>query len=79
MKRATGESRFQLYDAIGTARALVDKGATVTVIYILDGFGRQVSATRSTVNLSPSRLRWSRDENVAAVNRRPGVTPLQTS
>ena len=29
--------------------------------------------------VSPSRLRWSRDENVAAVSRRSGVTPLQTS
>jgi RHS repeat-associated protein len=50
VKYAAGDSRFPLYDAIGTARALVNDSYTVTDTFELDTFGRQVSATGSTPN-----------------------------
>ena len=50
LKRATGESRFPLYDEIGSARGLVDASGTVTDSYELDTFGRQVSSSGSTPN-----------------------------
>ena len=43
MWRAGDISRFPLYDAIGTARMLVDASATVTDSYHLDARGRYVS------------------------------------
>jgi len=49
-KRATGESRFPLYDEIGSVRGLVDASGTVTDSYELDTFGRQVSSTGTTPN-----------------------------
>ena len=50
LKRATGESRFPLYDEIGSARGLVDASATVTDTYDMDTFGRPVASTGSTPN-----------------------------
>jgi RHS repeat-associated protein len=51
LKRSTGESRFPMYDAVGTARALVDDTATVTDTYSLDAFGAEfAAATGSTPN-----------------------------
>ena len=49
-RRATGESRFPLYDEIGSARGLVDASGTVTDTYEMDTFGRRVSSTGSTPN-----------------------------
>jgi RHS repeat-associated protein len=50
LKRASGESRFPLYDEIGSARGLVDAGGTVTDTYDMDTFGRPLSTTGSTPN-----------------------------
>jgi RHS repeat-associated protein len=50
LKRATGESRFPLYDEIGSARGLVDASATVTDTYDMDTFGRPIATTGSTPN-----------------------------
>jgi RHS repeat-associated protein len=50
LKRATGESRFPLYDAIGDVERLVDGSATVTDSYTLDSFGRQLGGTTPTPN-----------------------------
>jgi RHS repeat-associated protein len=50
LKRATGESRFPLYDEIGSARGLVDANGAVTDTYEMDTFGKPVSTTGSTPN-----------------------------
>jgi len=50
LQRATGESRFPLYDEIGSARGLVDASGVVTDTYEMDTFGRQVSASGATPN-----------------------------
>ena len=50
IQRATGESRFPLYDEIGSARGLVDANGTVTDTYELDTFGRSVSSSGTTPN-----------------------------
>jgi RHS repeat-associated protein len=50
LKRATGESRFPLYDQIGSARGLVDASGTVTDTYDMDTFGRPIGSTGSTPN-----------------------------
>jgi RHS repeat-associated protein len=50
LKRATGESRFPLYDEIGSARGLVDASATVTDTYDMDTFGKPIASTGSTPN-----------------------------
>lgn len=50
LKRATGESRFPLYDEIGSARALVDASGVVTDTYDMDTFGKPVSTTGNTPN-----------------------------
>jgi len=50
LKRATGESRFPLYDEIGSARGLVDAGGTVTDTYDMDTFGKPITTTGSTPN-----------------------------
>lgn len=50
LKRATGESRFPLYDEIGSARGLVDASGTVTDTYDMDTFGRPIGSTGSTPN-----------------------------
>jgi len=50
LKRATGESRFPLYDSIGSARGLVDASGTVTDTYDMDTFGTARSSTGSTPN-----------------------------
>jgi RHS repeat-associated protein len=50
LKRATGESRFPLYDEIGSARGLVDASGVVTDTYDMDTFGRPVASTGSTPN-----------------------------
>ena len=50
LKRATGETRFPLYDEIGSARGLVDASATVTDTYDTDTFGRPIGTTGSTPN-----------------------------
>ncbi|MFB3883182.1 MAG: RHS repeat domain-containing protein [Armatimonadota bacterium] len=50
LKRATGESRFPLYDEIGSARGLVDASGTVTDAYDMDTFGKPIGSTGSTPN-----------------------------
>jgi len=50
LKRATGESRFPLYDSTGSARGLVDANGAVTDTYEMDTFGKPVSTTGSTPN-----------------------------
>ena len=49
---AGGQSRFPLYDAVGSARGLVDENATVTDTYTLDSFGhwRYPGYRATTVN-----------------------------
>jgi len=49
MRRSSTEF-FPLYDAIGTARMLVDDSATITDTYHLDAWGSQLASTGSTVN-----------------------------
>jgi hypothetical protein len=48
IQRATGESRFPLYDEIGTARGLVDASGAVSDTYDMDTFGRPLSSTGTT-------------------------------
>ena len=50
LKRATGESRFPLYDEIGSARGLVDAAGAVTDTYDMDTFGSLRGSTGSTPN-----------------------------
>jgi RHS repeat-associated protein len=50
LQRATGESRFPMYDMIGSARGLVDANGAVTDTYEMDAFGKPVSTTGSTPN-----------------------------
>jgi len=50
IQRATGESRFPLYDEIGSARGLVDANGAVTDTYEMDTFGKPVSTTGTTPN-----------------------------
>jgi RHS repeat-associated protein len=50
LKRASGESRFPLYDEIGSARGLVDAGGTVTDTYDMDTFGAELDSTVTTPN-----------------------------
>ena len=50
LQRATGESRFPLYDEIGSARGLVDASGTVTDTYDMDTFGAARGSTGSTPN-----------------------------
>ncbi|MFB3883180.1 MAG: hypothetical protein ACE149_18075 [Armatimonadota bacterium] len=49
-KLATGESRFPLYDEIGSARGLVDASGAVTDTYDMDTLGRPGTPTGSTPN-----------------------------
>jgi len=50
LQRATGESRFPMYDLTGSARGLVDANGAVTDTYEMDTFGKPVSTTGSTPN-----------------------------
>jgi len=50
MWRSGGVSRFPLFDAVGTARGLVDASATITDSYVLDSFGTPTGAATTTVN-----------------------------
>jgi RHS repeat-associated protein len=50
LQRATGESRFPLYDATGSARNLVDANGATTDTYVMDTFGRPMSTSGSTPN-----------------------------
>ena len=50
MQRYTGESRFPLYDEIGSARGLIDASGTVTDTYDMDTFGRALASTGTTPN-----------------------------
>jgi len=57
-QRAGGISRFPLYDAVGTARHLVDASAAITDSYTLDAFGRQLSASGTTQNAYRFGAAW---------------------
>jgi RHS repeat-associated protein len=50
MWRSDGSSRFPLFDAVGSARGLVDASAAVTDSYVLDSFGSPTAAATATVN-----------------------------
>ena len=50
LQRNTGESRFPIYDEIGSARGLIDASGTVTDTYDMDTFGRSLGSTGSTPN-----------------------------
>jgi RHS repeat-associated protein len=50
LKRATGESRFPMYDLTGSVRGLLDASGAVTDTYTLEAFGKQRSSTGTTPN-----------------------------
>jgi len=50
LKRYTGESRFPLYDSIGSARGLANASGSVTDTYDMNTFGLELSGTGSTPN-----------------------------
>ena len=54
MWRTGGTSRFPLFDAVGTARRLVDSSATVTDSYMLDSFGTPTAAATYSLSISSS-------------------------
>jgi RHS repeat-associated protein len=50
IQRATGESRFPIYDEIGSASGLVDASGAVTDTYDMDTFGSPRGSSGSTPN-----------------------------
>ena len=50
MWRSEDVDRFPLFDAVGSARGLVDSSAAVSDSYVLDSFGTPTGAATATVN-----------------------------